>query len=299
MIRSLFCMLLLAFAVFGCGESVPGSKPETPPADTTSNTVSPPAEEETPVQKPEYTTADLIGYYVGEFKATKYDESKNYVYYNKINISIDSIIGDSLMGHSVVAGNDRPFQGSIRKQGEVYQGEGREPGDDRYDGVFRFTVDPSLSKMTGQWVAYNNKLPVSERGYELEKRSFRYDPNLRLSMDVGWAELYERNPKIMDQGEFVTEDVLKFNPSTELLKKEDVENLYKGDIEVIRNSIYARHGYSFKNRKMRFVFDKYVEWYIPVSTDIRDQLTDVERKNIALLKRYEEHAERYYDVFGR
>ena len=66
-----------------------------------------------------------------------------------------------------------------------------------------------------------------------------------------------------------------------------------------RNSIYARHGYSFKNRKMRYFFDNYIDWYMPVNTDIRNSLTDIEKRNIELLKRYEEHAENYYDEYGR
>ncbi len=116
---------------------------------------------------------------------------------------------------------------------------------------------------------------------------------------MSWSQLYEKHPKFEDREESLTEDVLSFNASNEELKKEDIENMYKGDLEVMRNAIYARHGYSFKNRKMRFIFDSSVDWYMPVSTDIRDDLTDLERKNIDLLKRYEEHAGRYYDVFGR
>jgi hypothetical protein len=74
--------------------------------------------------------------------------------------------------------------------------------------------------------------------------------------------------------------------------------MYKGDLEIIRNAIYARHGYSFKNRKMRYVFDQ-IDWYNPVHVDIRSDLTDLEKKNIDLLKRYEGHAVTYYDSFGR
>jgi hypothetical protein len=38
---------------------------------------------------------------------------------------------------------------------------------------------------------------------------------------------------------------------------------------------------------------------MPVSTDVRNDLTDLEKKNIELIKRYEEHAEKYYDEYGR
>jgi len=67
----------------------------------------------------------------------------------------------------------------------------------------------------------------------------------------------------------------------------------------MRNSIYARHGYSFKTRRVRYVFDNYIDWYMPVSLDIRDKLTEVELKNIELIKRYEQYADKHYDTFGR
>jgi pyridoxine 5'-phosphate synthase PdxJ len=75
--------------------------------------------------------------------------------------------------------------------------------------------------------------------------------------------------------------------------------MFKGDLEVLRNSIYARHGYSFRNRKMRYIFDNYTEWYMPVSLNVEKELTEIEKKNIDLLKRYENHAAKYYDEFGR
>ncbi len=41
-----------------------------------------------------------------------------------------------------------------------------------------------------------------------------------------------------------------------------------------------------------------VELILENSIDVTNELTDVEKKNIALIKRYEEHAESYYDTFG-
>ncbi len=241
----------------------------------------------------------LLGYYVGTFYGVDIDFDKNPAVSNKITIAIDSIGEDELFGHSVVAGNNRPFSGPISKEGDNIKVEAKEPGDNRYDGVFTFTLSPATNNVTGTWQANNKKLAVSKREYNLDKRVFSYDPNLALPEDVSWSQLYEKHPKFEDREESLTEDVLSFNASNEELKKEDIENMYKGDLEVMRNAIYARHGYSFKNRKMRFIFDSSVDWYMPVSTDIRDDLTDLERKNIDLLKRYEEHAGRYYDVFGR
>jgi hypothetical protein len=222
----------------------------------------------------------IEGYYTGFFEAVTYDGNKDYMYSNKITVSIDSITETTLFGHSIVAGNDRPFSGSYQVTDKVWKATVAEPGDDRYDGVFTFQLNSDSMVLIGTWTANNQKLAVSKRKYKLESSIFSYNPAIDLPEEV-------------------TYDAIKINPSNTLLKKEDIENMFQGDLEVMRNSIYARHGYSFRNRRMRFLFDQMVEWYMPVSINITNELTELEKKNIELLKRYEAHAEKYYDTYGR
>lgn len=92
--------------------------------------------------------------------------------------------------------------------------------------------------------------------------------------------------------------MFKYNASTQELTIAEVSNLKKGDLFILRNAIYARHGYSFKNPQLRAYFDAQT-WYIPASTDVKDLLTETEKQNISLLLRYERNAKEYYDVFGR
>lgn len=300
-------ILMISLMIFqACGQAgaptdenteVPAAEEETIKPETPQEEVLEEVEAEPEASPAE--TNPLLGYYVGIFYGVDIDFDKNPAISNKITIAIDSIGEDEIFGHSVVAGNNRPFSGPMMQEGGDLKVEAKEPGDNRYDGVFTFTLSTATNNVAGTWQANNKKLAVSKREYNLKKRTFSYDPNLALPEDVSWSQLYEKNPKFEDKEESLTKDVLKFNASNEELKKEDIENMYKGDLEVMRNAIYARHGYSFKNRKMRFIFDSAVDWYMPVSTDIRSDLTDLERKNIDLLKRYEEHAGRYYDVFGR
>ena len=286
-----FLPFLLIMLLWGCGNNQP---PTPPPAETPQA----PTPAEPAAETPGKTDHPILGSYVGLFEAKTYDARQNISWSNKITVFLDSVAGDQLFGHSVVAGNFRPFTGTLRKQGDQFVAEGKEPGDDQYDGQFYMTIDAGGKSINGTWKA-NKKLGVSERQYSLVRRGFHYDPKLELPEDTGWADLYNSYDEKTGKAEFLTEDVTKYNASARLLKKEEVENLYKSDLEVIRNAIYARHGYSFKNRRMRYVFDSYVDWYMPVSVDIRDQLTAIEKQNIDLLKRYEQHAERYYDEFGR
>lgn len=239
----------------------------------------------------------LKGSYVGQFYALKQDRSKNPMRRNKINLSIDSVEGNQVRGHSVVAGNDRPFSGTVTKKGEKYVVKVTEPGDDPYDGSFLFAVYPETGRLNGTWSSNDRSLAVTKRGYELERRTYRYDPKQELQ---GWrlSEIYGSYNPATDKSESLTEDAWKHNASTTELTSKMVENMYKRDLEVIRNTIYARHGYSFQNRQMRYIFDR-IDWYIPMSTDITAKLTPLEKKNIELLKRYENHAANYYDKFGR
>lgn len=244
---------------------------------------------------------DLYGYYVGDFIAEHMDNKKSPSYCNKINISIDSVQNNKIKGHSVVAGNNRPFAGSITPKGGLFLVKAKEPGDDQYDGVFEFTLDPVAHKVDGTWTANDKKLAVTYRHYSLPRMQFKYNPQLNLTKNLlrmGGARVYGTYDERTNKSESITSDACKFNASTTALSSRDVENMYKRDLEVTRNAIYARHGYSFQNRDMRYFFD-IVNWYIPVSTDVSNQLTELERRNIELLKRYENHAASYYDRFGR
>ena len=288
-------LFALLFALFACQsekQTSDASKEEVLVEVPEENIVEPePAIEDA---EGEVTIENLPGYYVGYFRAVDFKEGGTGS--NKITISIDSVKPPQIWGKSIVAGNFRPFEGIIEP--ETFSVAVKEPGDDRYDGEFSFIVRLD-GKIEGKWYAYDKTLKVTQRKYELEKRAFSYDKNQDLP-DLEYHVLYDASYWNNDggEGEILTSAVTTLNPSNTILKKEDVENMYKGDLEVIRNSIYARHGYSFKNRKMRYVFD-HIDWYMPVSTDIRMDLTALEMQNIELLKRYEEHAEAYYDSFGR
>lgn len=244
-------------------------------------------------------SSNLTGSYTGGFDAVKYNQDKDFVYSNRITVFIDSVQGETIYGRSIVAGNDRPFKGSLSGSGRAFKVEAAEPGDDKYDGKFSFTIMPDSGIITGKWIANDSKLDVTERQYRLEKKEFKYNADVNLPQEIQWSALYEKNPKYPDKVESITSDVSKINASTKLLTKNDIQNLYKGDLEIIRNSIYARHGYSFKSKRMRYIFDMFVDWYMPVATDVRDKLTDTEKKNVELIQRYEQHADKYYDEFGR
>jgi hypothetical protein len=257
--------------------------------------------------------SDLIGYWVGDFDP---DENNNLIkdfmdtdksawkFYKKLNLSLDSISGDSVFGHSVVSGTRRPLNGNYKKEGNSYLFSLMEPGDDKFDGKFEFKINENDSEIVGTWQAFG-KIKVFSRKYTLRKTLFQYNANTELESRYIDGNKMKENKLMYEDEEYIEESyfstsatVFDFNSSLKELNSKDVENLSKADIYILRNSIYARHGYSFKSTQLSSYFQEQ-SWYYPVKTDIKKELSALEKKNIGLLMRYEKNAEEYYDVFGR
>ncbi|MFC7775424.1 YARHG domain-containing protein [Flavobacterium sp. GCM10027622] len=257
---------------------------------------------------------ELYGNWVGDFIAEEYDTVGEFVHSNKINIVIKNIVGNQVIGHNLVAGNNRVLTGEVNV---VDLGEFKfllkEPGDSKRDGVFTFTIKNDT--LAGEWIPNNPKAVVKKRVYKLTKQKFAYNPNLMLPNDEDYTQFMDQYSMKIDTVEYETEDgeketyedqlyrtasdiVTKLNSSTTLLKESDVKNLKKLELEILRNTIFARHGYTFKKKTYRQFFDP-VDWYVPVSDDVANELTVIEKQNIKLLQRFEKYAEENYDTFGR
>src|SRR6185312_11415080 len=88
-----------------------------------------------------------------------------------------------------------------------------------------FTLNPQDETIKGSWSSNDKKLAVSERSYDLKKVDFKYDPN--LSLGALSVEVYDSYKESTDEHEQITTDAGKINASVVVLKKEDVENMYK------------------------------------------------------------------------
>lgn len=74
--------------------------------------------------------------------------------------------------------------------------------------------------------------------------------------------------------------------SERLLTEFDLQGLSKNDIRLMRNAIFARHGYIFKNKDLADYFSS-MDWYEPRYSDVTSMLTEIELKNIEFLKKHE------------
>lgn len=211
--------------------------------------------------KSSLTNQDICGSYVGVFGEDPLD--------NKIRLLISKVEDNKIEGRTIVGGNDRTFSGSIKKENNLFLITASEPGDNKYDGAFEFQIDENKpEELTGTWTPF--KKTVSPKKYSLNKKSFTYNPQ---------AGQYPQT-------------------STSVLATSDVENLDKQTLSYMRNEIFARHGFCFRKKDIRMMFEL-EDWYVPNTVDIKNYLTDIEIKNIKLIQRYEKYAVDYGDDFGR
>jgi len=74
--------------------------------------------------------------------------------------------------------------------------------------------------------------------------------------------------------------------SLRLLYPEDLMNLSAFELKIMRNEIFARHGYIFKTPEMKSYFlNQY--WFEGRYNNVDNQLTKIEKENILLIKSYE------------
>ena len=99
----------------------------------------------------------------------------------------------------------------------------------------------------------------------------------------------EANVKIIEAYEKKIREKLTNEP----LSAELLEGLFVEDLRVLRNEIFARHGYVFKDKELQKTFEA-MNWYKPDPTLTSDKiptvLSEVEFKNITAIKAAEEYA---------
>ena len=176
----------------------------------------------------------------------------------KIGVFIESFTANQIRGYSMVGQNKRPFQGSVRQQNGIYLVTAREPMTQASDGVFELKLDPAAPRrIEGAWRSSQANIDaktfsLTPRACEASKTAGDYDGSVRR----------------------LTGDELQTDPWT---------------LSMMRNEIYARHGYAFADREVAAQFAE-MEWYIPCSSNVEAKLSSLERSNIQKLRKAEAYA---------
>lgn len=176
----------------------------------------------------------------------------------KIGFFIESLDATQIRGYSMVGQNRRPFQGSVRQNNGVYLIRAQEPMSQTSDGTFELIFDPAAPhQIEGTWHSQNEQVAAKRfslvpRACTASKTAGDYEGSLRR----------------------LTGDELQTDPWT---------------LAMMRNEIYARHGYAFADREIAAMFAE-MDWYIPCSTNVEQQLSALERENIQRLRKAEKYA---------
>lgn len=117
--------------------------------------------------------------------------------------------------------------------------------------------------------------------------------NVELKYNVPVEQLYNgMNPYTGNEyQEYLKEAAENSNTnfdwlSTREVTPKDLENKTKEQLRIMRNWIYARHGYIFKSPDLQEYFSQF-SWYEPTSSNVTPELNKIELSNIQLIQAYE------------
>ncbi len=176
----------------------------------------------------------------------------------KIGLFVQRLTPTAIEGYCWVGQNRRPFQGTVRQEGGVYQVIAREPMTLRSDGEFRLRLDPATpQRLTGSW---------------------------HPGHPSGVARTFRLVPRSCEAGAQVGE----YPASQRLLTGTELQAT-AFELALMRNEIYARHGYAFANRMFAVYFADQ-DWYIPCSNNVSSRLSVIEKKNLDRLRKAEKYA---------
>lgn len=166
--------------------------------------------------------------------------------------------GNDVTGYSVLNGKQLNFKGKIKQTDSNYTLSLNEVGQGVDVGRFVLNYKGNTSPIEAQWSSATQT--VKPKFFSLNAQQCKY---------------------AKEQGEFP-------DASLRLLKDADLQ-VPLGQLQYMRNEIYARHGYAFQNKKWAITFSQY-DWYMPCYLNVDARLTQIEKENVKRIKMVEPYA---------
>lgn len=88
------------------------------------------------------------------------------------------------------------------------------------------------------------------------------------------------DPEVYIENEYILDTHLRY------ISRDELVGYSKETVALIRNEIYARHGYVFKNNEYKTYFNQQ-SWYVPNPNYNVNMLSDVEKYNVSVITEYE------------
>ena len=108
----------------------------------------------------------------------------------------------------------------------------------------------------------------------------------KLPEPIAKPEKTEPKPKPVKTEPVVAPNATAAPNTGKLLTEDDLKGMNKQQLKLMRNEIFARHGYIFKSPDMNTYF-RQKTWYKPEHEDVNKMLTPEERQNVELIKKME------------
>jgi len=112
-------------------------------------------------------------------------------------------------------------------------------------------------------------MEAADRAEEAAQRNARA---VTTSTTSSYSGVYDGNPYTWLSERYVTSS--------------DLSGLTKAELRILRNAIYARHGYKFKSADLRQFFSQF-SWYYPQYSNVEGSLSKIERQNVATIQSWE------------
>lgn len=202
----------------------------------------------------------------------------------------------------------------------VWYGDGRGKGSEsiqaenskpiKVETTARAPIDSQSSKSNNSYQASSSHASkIVESGINVRMQSQKKESSLAKFVLIGLGILIavgigmclskgeadsNTSTNLAEDNEIVAETVeervdpfydLLNHPEREL-RWEDIKDLDKSQLRILRNSYFARHGYIFNDPELTKFFNQF-DWYHPYTKDVIHNFSQIEKHNVELIRSYE------------
>lgn len=136
-----------------------------------------------------------------------------------------------------------------------------------------------------EFINYKNRQGI--KYFDGEQYIFYYYDRILQKYIQDEQGLSEELEKISGSPDFFAEAGIDYTKLERPLLPADLEGFSKPALRIWRNAVYARHGRIFKSEELQSLFNEYA-WYESDETYTDEKLSDVDRMNIELIRKFEE-----------
>lgn len=215
--------------------------------------------------------------------------NNGYNNYNNNNNNTDEsthIIGNGAYSNNAKQNQSTDIEYPGAYQGNQYQpnpyiNQGQSKSSTPWTAIIGFGILICALTFGATWYFMNRGKKESNSSYYSRTATTGRD----LTADNRSKELKESQQKIVaapalrrdNPYSWLSEDYITFT---------DLSPYTRNELKILRNAIFARHGYIFNSKELTDHFSQF-SWYTPRYTNVTRSLTDIERENIRMIEEAE------------